>query len=903
MCAAAIAAPELDRQRHEMAVFNSGPVIDWSSSEKLPQGCILKELLPEKLFSILKGVAAEGVQFTFAEPNSGGLFQVELERLIGKRFLLPKGAALVFPGCRLSVDVADEMHRRMNSSISRESVMGISGCRLRTDFPQSVQKLIRRESGRNGLEVKQGINQNLCGGMASSCKSLTQDEFQALFNAKPLSPISQYALASCKTYADQMEDKRKQELEELLQPTGPDLKRFLGDIKGDWCGESKGTASSGAATEHVVFTEENGRILARILISWSTGILDTELIPLQIKEIDGIPSVILKEHHKGRKMFVWTAKKTDDGWELSDGANSPFQVTRDCAGFSAMGSSIAVPTDEEALAAPASDLLKDLHGEFCGKAADGSNMQLRVMFNEDFGGLTANGTKAWGYPFGAYDYSYRLFLAPVSFERKDGSDSILLKEVSLKQSGATWRARKTQDGWNLLSDRSFNMTTACGGFWREENGPIWRDDSNLSRLAGFEILDVRRPIPPHTPVTIKVNLKQDFDGTARFYSCDDRWLRLVDIPSGEYIASRTYQIHAKSGFIAKFNAEYSDPSIDRTPPICGEFKWGQENHGTKYSAQLIGTEKLTVATRDDWYYANIGAALDRSDSFPSARIKKLLTDPGSQEIANAVAQRLPDWFSSNKNKERADELASALLANKWGKYVVAVALQLLERDYAFARLKGIALLTACGPDADSAASAVKNLLHIETDPEVQDKALQLSRARGFDIAPKFLKPEEITSAMEIDYKKEIKAACELAASIDLTQKDQYNMGYDDNGNRIPVPENANKAIRQLEKLVYEMPDYPEMDQVYLLLGRLKLRFENEYQEPILQITQDDEVITKRGVPPEIRGKLAEYQLGECSGGYYYNGYHFDRLLTLFPGSSLAGAATSEKGKVIQPYCD
>ena len=90
-----------------------------------------------------------------------------------------------------------------------------------------------------------------------------------------------------------------------------------------------------------------------------------------------------------------------------------------------------------------------------------------------------------------------------------------------------------------------------------------------------------------------------------------------------------------------------------------------------------------------------------------------------------------------------------------------------------------------------------------------------------------------------------------------------------------------------------MPDIPEMARAYLLLGRIKKRFENDYNETYDTTTQVS------GIPPELEDKIEEYNKGEPAAEYYYNGYHFDKLIELFPDSEYVDDAAFEKTNLLQ----
>ncbi|MDA8324613.1 MAG: HEAT repeat domain-containing protein [Nitrospiraceae bacterium] len=442
------------------------------------------------------------------------------------------------------------------------------------------------------------------------------------------------------------------------------------------------------------------------------------------------------------------------------------------------------------------------------------------------------------------------------------------------------------------TQRDFNLSRKCDGFWREE-ATAPGQGSGLSSLFDFQISEAPLPVPPHTPFMVKVSLKKDFNGTAKFYSCDKARFMLLDPTNAEFVENRTYNVHAKTGFIAKFPAEFLGDAVGSIPFVCAELSEAPAGSEKKYYAELLNIQILRLDKPEDWYSSHIMEALALDEPFAQARTKKLLTNYYPPEEVYSLLPGLAEWIARDENVPQA-ERAFKMIIGKYGGREAARALgAALKSPIAEARKKALELLTFCGQDGKESSAAINELLLNETDEEVLRDALLLAGNWRLEMPPKFHKQGEISPEQDAVYKQEIKDVCDHAAAVDLSQKEEYPRYYDDTGARIPEPPEATKAIASLESLIKKMPDYPEMARAYLLLGRLKKRFEDDYAETYNPTTHES------GIPPEITNKMEEYIDGGPSGSYYYNGYHFNRLITLFPNSEYADDAAFEKTNLSQ----
>jgi hypothetical protein len=425
--------------------------------------------------------------------------------------------------------------------------------------------------------------------------------------------------------------------------------------------------------------------------------------------------------------------------------------------------------------------------------------------------------------------------------------------------------------------------------------PVEAQNTNLNRLFSFDIPGATGNIPPYTPYKVIVNLKTDFSGTVKFYSCDKAKFRLLDIGNAEYAENVTYDVNAKPGPIAKFDAEFYGIQSGTQPLICGEYSGTNQLKGTKYAAAQTNRQIFRPEIDEDWYDTNLLDAIALSDPFAQARTKKLLTNYYPPEKAKSILPDLVAWIIKGDRDQKAEN-AFKMIVSQYGGKEAAEALRTLLKDSApDKRRKAIELLSFCGKDADIASNDLQELLLTEKEGYVLRDAILLAKNRGFEIPAKYLNAEDISADKAASYIKEIKAVCDFAASIDLSRKEEFPRDYDDEGKRLPIPKDAKKAIDSLEDLIARMPNYPEMARAYLLLGMLKQRFMDNYQADVVYEDPNDKT-RYNFVPPKEIKKYAEteYLYGEPGATYFYNSYHFNRLVELFPDSEFADDAAFEK---------
>lgn len=902
-CVTDIADSMLADQRRELEKLSATPV-DFTSYEKMPRLCVIKELLPEKMQAAVSGIKEAGVLF-----DLGSGFSVnDAANMLGKRVLMRSGASLALDGCDFSSEVAEEMRRRIKGESKRADppvasaplVAARDGCQARADFSPEVQQLIPPTAGFSGIQIYQGTSSDACSHEPPGCKLFSKSEFERMFNTKIGYYTAErlFAILPCRLDNDFDEMVSRKKREALLNGA---FKPLIGDLTGEWCARANSKPGSGSVMKlRAVFGEEAGRTVGKAVMTWpstpggalgGSGYVDKiELIPQHAEQRAGDYVIEYQEISRYRSGNHWSLTRTAEGWVLY-GNDSFFPLKRSCDGFwkeGASSASSAGHVDGKV------SLPEELRGEWCSGAVNGSSMQLRVAFNDDKGGFAGKATQAWGVPLGMPGYVIRSCIVPVSIDQRNPNPAIQFAVINGINSGAFWWARKSSKGWGLQAEHnSFDLSRECKGYWSEEIASPPGQDPGLSSLFDFHISEVSLPVPPHTPFTLKVSLKKDFNGTAKFFSCDKSRFMLLDIPNGEFVDNKTYNVHAKKGFIAKFHAEFLGDAAGSVPPVCAELSTARTGGEQRYYSELVNTQLLRLDKKDDWYSSHIMEALALDDPFALARTRKLLADHYLPEEVNSLLPGLAGWIAEHKYLPQA-ERAIKMIIGKYGGREAARALgTVLKSRIAEVQRKALELLSFCGQDGKEAAAAMDELLLTENNEEVLRDALLLASNWGLEIPPRLRKQDEISPGQAAAYKKEIKDVCDQAADVDLSRKEEYPRYYDDKGGRIPNPPDAAKAITRLRNLVKKMPDYPEMDRAYLLLGRLMKRFEDDYSETY------DTTTHISGIPPEIADKMEEYIDGGPSGSYYYNGCHFDRLIAFFPGSEYVDEAAFEKTNLMQ----
>lgn len=536
---------------------------------------------------------------------------------------------------------------------------------------------------------------------------------------------------------------------------------------------------------------------------------------------------------------------------------------------------------------------KGYSGEWCGyeEGSGGRTSQLRVLFSEEGGLLRGKSVWTFGSVPGARGYVITNSLFPEEITERNGKTALAFRELG-EHGSDRWQATFKPDGIYVQEpNHAFSLTRSCDGFWKEYSPASNANATALSDDFKFKISGKSLPVGPHVPVTVKVHLKRDFKGTVKFFSCDAKRFMLLDEDNGEFVKNHTYWVNAKEGHIAQFPGEFYDNGAGSVPPICGEMAPSNEPWEKRYYARRENTEILRLDVADDWYDTHIMEALPLDNRFARTRTNKLLTNYYPQEKAESLLQGLVSWISANRNMEVADRTIRLIVDKYGGKAAAQALIQAFDSPFPEAKRKALDLLSYCGEDKKIAFDAISNMLQKEEDKDLIREVLLLSRNWGFDVPPKLRGMDEISEKDAAVYKERIVRACDRAAKIDLTQKEEYPQCYDEKGVRIPPPPDAAESIKELEELVGTMPNYPEMARAYLLLGRLMQRFENSYGWANNPANPYDHT------PPEIKNKMFEYQDGEPGAVFYYNGYHFDRLISLFPNSEYADDAAFEKTKV------
>ena len=401
---------------------------------------------------------------------------------------------------------------------------------------------------------------------------------------------------------------------------------------------------------------------------------------------------------------------------------------------------------------------------------------------------------------------------------------------------------------------------------------------------------------PYVPFNAVIGIKKEFAGTASFYSCDMGEFRLLDVGAGEFINKLTYKIYAKQGQILTLGGEYytrkhphSRPAL---PPICGEvFPADKSQFPTEPYIKETGWEFFDSNGENnsaEELIASLSTGNEQSppEPFAVARAKRLLKTFPREKVSPILAE-LISWLGDNQPS--LVELVKIIIGRFGGKEAVPLLTDLLKSSDSATRIIGLDLLMACGKDALAADGEITELLASEKDDAVRTVVVSLAKSLGIEVPLNSLAPDEIPQADTARYKKEISKACEEASALDITENNDSHVDYDDNGDRLPLPENVAQSISSLDTLIEQMPNYPEMARVYLLLGILRQKYQDGYHA--IRNPADEYSSLP---PPEIE-KYGDEQYVRWGPGdiYYYNSWHFMRLLKIFPDSPLAPDAAYE----------
>jgi len=328
--------------------------IDTRVPERLPEGCIMRELLPESVRKATGQMAWDGVSFGVME---GPLSEDNDERhlnawqagkLLNNTVILEKGNYLMLSGCGwITKPIAEEIRNRLGMDARHIAVRG--GCLARGEYPENIKALVPEMEGYSGIEFSPGTSKESCD-TRPGCKLFPKQEFEELVGARipHFFEPAQYSMAPCRLENDDQALMRKAK-QDALKDSGyksdPELKAFLKDLTGKWCGRLD-YPNNAKVEMRMAFSESDGvligdgiRAYARSGTDWPKGqdvyAENVEYIPMRMSRRWSIGEAIFTQVSKYQSGSVWYVRKEGDGFFLTGPGDNglTYIMARECKDF------------------------------------------------------------------------------------------------------------------------------------------------------------------------------------------------------------------------------------------------------------------------------------------------------------------------------------------------------------------------------------------------------------------------------------------------------------------------------------------------------------------------------------------------------------------------------------------
>lgn len=184
----------------------SADSIDMRVPENLPQGCIIRELLPESVRNAAGNMVLDGVSFgVYDEPlNDRELISFDIwqaGKLLKNVVTLRKGEYLVLAGCGFESSIAEEMRRKLGID-ARPAVLR-DGCLPRGEYPENIQTLVPKSDGYSGIETYRGTSREACDA-SKGCKLFSKHDFEQFAGVEIIYYTEEalFALTACRLESD-----------------------------------------------------------------------------------------------------------------------------------------------------------------------------------------------------------------------------------------------------------------------------------------------------------------------------------------------------------------------------------------------------------------------------------------------------------------------------------------------------------------------------------------------------------------------------------------------------------------------------------------------------------------------------------------------------------------------------
>jgi tetratricopeptide (TPR) repeat protein len=366
-------------------------------------------------------------------------------------------------------------------------------------------------------------------------------------------------------------------------------------------------------------------------------------------------------------------------------------------------------------------------------------------------------------------------------------------------------------------------------------------------------------VPARHPIAVDIFIKKNFSGKIQIYSTDMRNFILLNKRTGEYVKSITYDINSQVGKFTSMYIGFIKTGNNSEVTLGAEVLESRTPQKKKYYAKIINKEIMDSPPTGDWY-ANLRLGdMFFMGEFASTRARKLLASDKSKALT--ALPQLIDWLLMDKEHHSAAKEGIDIIIKTHGCQSILPHLsQLLKNQGLKGKRKYLKTLQTCGPEAKSETDKIEMFFE-DTNTKIRKLVFTTYKKLGFKIPLKYTPLNEINPDKKAEYKKKINDSYKYA--INVSSINPYN------------------AIKILEEVIKNSPQYEEIAQLYFLLGQLKLKHSGNFYRNFR---------AKDPVPNEVKEYPKEYDYFEPSEDYNYNGYHFKQLIALFPHSKLADRA-------------
>lgn len=328
--------------------------IDTRVPASLPEGCIMRELLPESVRKATGQMAWDGVSFGVLD---GPLLDDSEERhlnawqagkLLNNTVILEKNNFLMLSGCSwLTTSIAEEIRSRLGLDARHISVRG--GCLARGEYPENIKTLVPEMDGYSGIEFNSGTSKESCD-IRPGCKLFPKQEFEQLVGARipRYFEPAQYSMAPCRLENDDqalMKKSKQDAIKDSGYKSDPELKAFIKDLAGKWCGRLD-YPNYTKVEMRMSFSESDGVLIGagiRAHTRFGTGwpkdrdvyAENVEYIPMRMSRRWSIGEAIFTQVSKYQSGSVWYVRKEGDGFFLTGPGDNglTYIMARDCQGY------------------------------------------------------------------------------------------------------------------------------------------------------------------------------------------------------------------------------------------------------------------------------------------------------------------------------------------------------------------------------------------------------------------------------------------------------------------------------------------------------------------------------------------------------------------------------------------